>query len=293
MTGSNVVYLKKTDSEPKGTPVTVIMFGEVIKEHRKLKKISQAELAERMHVNRNTIVNWETDKIKPDFETLEVLCAILGITKEELFGFSKEQGISADERRLLQDYRQLSDLGKKIAMKTISGILEEEGNALLEMLRHDFFIMEERLQAYTAGEGDDFSDLTVEPVFVRRTQKNENADFIARVKGHSMEPAYMDGDRVYCKKASSASGGQDVVCSMAAGNIIKRMAPDNQTLFSVNPDPQYKFSKKYADDHLRIEGIVLGKVAESDQPPADQIGLLSECFKDDLRAFNTTHSIDE
>ena len=80
-------------------------------------------------VNRNTIVNWETDKIKPDFETLQALCAILEISKEELFGLSGGQGLSADERKLLQNYRQLSDLGQRIAQKEVFAILEEEGKA--------------------------------------------------------------------------------------------------------------------------------------------------------------------
>ena len=291
MKDSNVIYLQKAKPLPQGTPVTVLMFGDILKQHRKQKQISQTVLAEMLGVNRNTIVNWETDKIKPDFETLQALCAILEISREELFGLNGNQGLSADERKLLQNYRQLSDLGQRIAQKEVFAILEEEGKAQQSMLRRDYFIRGEYQQEYTAGEGDDYGDLKVEPIFVRRTPDSENADFIARVKGHSMEPAYMDGDRVYCKKAACAVSGQDVVCSMASGKIIKRVGQDNRTLFSVNPASEYQFKKKYDDDHLRIEGIVLGKVPASDSPTAEQLELLTELFSEELSAFRAEHKL--
>lgn len=45
---------------------------------RKLNKMTQDELAEKMHVTRQTISNWETGKNQPDIDTLDQLVVIFG-----------------------------------------------------------------------------------------------------------------------------------------------------------------------------------------------------------------------
>lgn len=62
-----------------------------IKSLRKMKKLSQEELAERCNVSRQTINAIENDKYDPSLVLAFALANILGITVDELF-ICKEDG---------------------------------------------------------------------------------------------------------------------------------------------------------------------------------------------------------
>lgn len=67
------------------------MIAENIKHFREEKKMSQAELAERLNVTRQAVSNWECGKTEPDIETLHKIADILEITIEELiYGVKRE-----------------------------------------------------------------------------------------------------------------------------------------------------------------------------------------------------------
>ena len=55
-----------------------------LKKIRTEKKITQDALAEKIHVTRQAISNWENDKTKPDIESLEMLAEVLEVDIEEL-----------------------------------------------------------------------------------------------------------------------------------------------------------------------------------------------------------------
>ena len=56
----------------------------VIKELREKKKITQAQLAEMLHVSDKTISKWETARGLPDIAFLEPLAGALGVSVAEL-----------------------------------------------------------------------------------------------------------------------------------------------------------------------------------------------------------------
>lgn len=71
-----------------------------IKKIRTEKNLTQDALAEKIHVTRQAISNWENDKTKPDIEALEMLAEVLGVEIEELiYGEKKEALISQDKTR--------------------------------------------------------------------------------------------------------------------------------------------------------------------------------------------------
>ncbi|MCL0312563.1 helix-turn-helix domain-containing protein [Apilactobacillus sp. TMW 2.2459] len=45
-------------------------FGDRLRNERKLKNVNQSEVAEYLHVSRNTISNWENERSYPDIESL-------------------------------------------------------------------------------------------------------------------------------------------------------------------------------------------------------------------------------
>jgi len=66
--------------------------GKNIKQLRNVKGITQDQLAEKLHVTRQAVSNWENGKTQPDIETLSALAECFEITVEELiYGTSTPQ----------------------------------------------------------------------------------------------------------------------------------------------------------------------------------------------------------
>ena len=78
-----------------------IKLGERIRELRKIKGISQLELAYDMDMSMNTISGIELGKISPKIETLRKIASKLDVEIGELFNFRP-----AEETELLLSLRQ-------------------------------------------------------------------------------------------------------------------------------------------------------------------------------------------
>ena len=85
------------------------MYGKIIRYYRKLRGLTQAELAARISVSEKTISSWEVDRTEPNMEAVENLSAVLGVSKSELVGEKmKEDQLSANEMAVLTAYRNAS-----------------------------------------------------------------------------------------------------------------------------------------------------------------------------------------
>ena len=102
-TSSNVISIKKKPS---------VRIGAILKEARNKAGLSQKDLADMMEVSRNTVINWEADKNKPDYDTLPELCAMLGISITDLFGVQKNTSLSPLEERLIRNFRLLTPISR-------------------------------------------------------------------------------------------------------------------------------------------------------------------------------------
>lgn len=268
-----------------------IMFGALLKEKRKKARISQKDFAEMMNVTRNTIINWEADKSKPDYSLIPELCSLLGIGLYELFHMQQDEGVgqlSNLEERVVNNIRQLEPSSRRVVDKMISTMVEEELLAKDRALKNTYSLFLNRPGSCAAGVGNFVPDEPPEYVFLRKNHINAKADGIALVDGNSMEPVYHSGDYVYYEETDCADPGEDVIVDTDDGAVIKRV-DDDHTLYSVNPDIPYP--KKNEDNTLVIRGRVLGVVSSSDRPPKDDEAILPELFVDEIREFNEEHGI--
>ena len=55
-------------------------FGEKLKIARKAKKFTQKQLADLVGAKHNSVSDWESDKSKPDMDTVELICGALDLT---------------------------------------------------------------------------------------------------------------------------------------------------------------------------------------------------------------------
>lgn len=68
-------------------------IGKNISKFRKEQEMTQDQLAERLHVTRQAVSNWENGKAQPDVETLGQLAECLGVSVETMiYGKSESQG---------------------------------------------------------------------------------------------------------------------------------------------------------------------------------------------------------
>lgn len=69
--------------------------GTVIRELREKKKMTQADLAERLHVSDKTVSKWETGKGYPDIALLEPIAEVFGVSVTELLSGNTVSNMNA------------------------------------------------------------------------------------------------------------------------------------------------------------------------------------------------------
>ena len=82
------------------------MLGENIKTYRQKKGYTQEEVANRLHVTRQTISKWENGKCMPDYSIIEPLCDALHVTLPELMDGED----AAEDSMRVYDDEQILDL---------------------------------------------------------------------------------------------------------------------------------------------------------------------------------------
>lgn len=104
-----------------------VKIGKFIAECRKNKKLTQAELAEKLNITDRAISKWETGKGMPDSSIMLDLCSELGITVNELLSgevikmdnYNKEM-----ENKLIEMVRQKEESDRRLlALEWVIGIL--------------------------------------------------------------------------------------------------------------------------------------------------------------------------
>lgn len=85
------------------------MYGRIIRYYRKLRGITQAELAELINVSEKTISSWEVDRTEPNMEAVERLSVALEVPKSVLVGEElTPERLSSKEVAILLAYRTAS-----------------------------------------------------------------------------------------------------------------------------------------------------------------------------------------
>ena len=268
---------------------TPLLLGAVLRDARRRQGISQKDLALRLHVTRNTVINWEADKYRPDLELIPQLCELLALSPNALFR-RETTGSGEAETRLLHNFRRLTPMSQRVVDSMVSTLLREEQEARDAALRQSARLFARIPGAVAAGPGSPFMEEKPAPVFLRENSQNRRADAIVRVSGDSMEPVYHSGDWVYFRYANRARSGEDVVCATADGAVLKRV-DDDYTLYSVNPDRP--FGRKTEDDHVTILGIVTGVVSSADTFTGADEDLLRDLFAEDLQCFAARYGGEE
>lgn len=111
-------------------------FGEKLKIARKAKKLTQKQLADLVGAKHNSVSDWESDKSKPDMDTVELICGALDLTPTYLMGTKSDEeygdiiGELMNQPELLDLARCFKDLSKedkKAIMQIVNSLSKNRG----------------------------------------------------------------------------------------------------------------------------------------------------------------------
>ena len=251
----------------------------VIRKYRLQAKLEQGELARLLHVTPAAVGNWERCLSRPDLDTIPILCRELRIPVTELLDLEPELTLTGEDRNLLDLYHSLQPDDQASARFFMEQLEWRARKREHEVIRSSFrrrMLME---QASAAGFGapmEDYADN--EMVYVRSNPASERCTCIIKVNGHSMEPNYPDGSKVYVDEKQEVHFGDDGVFILNGEALIKKMTPEG--LYSYNDDKEtYPTRKVYDTDTFKAVGKVIGRVGDFDIAAGDELLAIEDAFK--------------
>lgn len=97
-------------------------LGEKLFELRKIKNLTQDEVAEKLNVTRQTVSKWETNQSSPDFDKIVPICELFEIGVEELITGKKEEKQEKNEEQEEKKEKVLTKQeAKEKSAKVVSG----------------------------------------------------------------------------------------------------------------------------------------------------------------------------
>lgn len=240
-------------------------FGERLKQVRKEKGITQAQLAQKIGVVKTTITGYERGNRQPDVQKIKELAKALDVTGDYLLDIDLNSSAEADspvtpeEMVRVKKFRVLDVHGQEL----VDVVLDKEYS---RMTAADKTYVEHRNNityincydlAVSAGIGEPLDSDYKTRIEIPTEKVPDDANFCLRVNGDSMEPAYSDGDVVFVQRVDGfVREGEIGIFVLNGEGFIKRWG-GNQ-LISLNP--KYDPIKICEYDDLRCQGRVLGKI---------------------------------
>ena len=249
-------------------------YGALIRDRRTRLELSQAQLAQRLGVQKAYVTHWEAGRSRPDLNLIPSLCKELGISLAAFFNEPATQdSLSPAEQRHMEMYRRVTERDRTILDAVLSKMEEMATTELWDRCRRGFRLIYRNDQHAAACSGLMLeNEVTGEPVFVRDTPVSRRADELVTVSGASMEPDFRSGESVYIEHTPSLSVGETGLFIINGEGFIKQYQGDH--LHSLNP--QYKDIPLSEFDEIRIVGRVLGTVQEGDYPTQQELTVLEE-----------------
>ena len=82
--------------------------------YRKMRKVTQKQLADFLEIGVSTVSGWERGAYTPDIDTLFMICNFLEVTLNDMCGVFKDNDqLSEEESILLNTYRSLNTKGQQ------------------------------------------------------------------------------------------------------------------------------------------------------------------------------------
>jgi len=235
----------------------MLTLGEKIRKYRDQLGLRQQDIADQLGESSGRVIyNWEKGIAKPECSKIPKLCEILHVSADELLGCkTMEEKPTSSEWASIKKYRALDERGKNVVDNVLNTEYEIVCSSIKKkkarILKLDYFTM-----PASAGTGIFLDSDEAEDILVYDSKEAEEADFILRVSGNSMEPTFQDGDYISVRRQDAVDAG-DIGIFVVNGDVfVKELG--NGKLISHNEN--YKPIKITPDDSFYCCGLVLGVV---------------------------------
>ncbi len=252
-----------------------IYIGNKIKEYRKLKGLTQKELAKAVGMGDTTIANYEKGLRTPKKNTLFKLANAFDISIDDLFppieSAKPKQNITKvnfDPRQaiLLSNYNKLNDNRKNKLVQTSEKLLAEEQGKVVDIKeKRADYDARRRINLsvpgkVSAGTGywqeDDYD--TMVSFYADEIPDESEYDTVAIVVGHSMEPKIKNGDFLFIKLKNQVDLNKIGIFQVNGENYVKKLK--GNYLESLNKE--YDDIQLSENDDIRTVGEVVGSYSE-------------------------------
>ena len=248
-----------------------IAYGDLIRDYRKKKGLSQEQLGMVAHVKKNAVSAWEAGRSRPDVAMIPALCKTLEMPMYVFFGLEEEKR----EFLFLERFSRLNANNQHQILKQMETLCEvQEAEArrtrkVIPCYRNDL--------SAAAGPVSYIGENQGEIIYLAEDPLTRLTDEILRVSGNSMEPTFHDGDQVLVQHTSRVREGEIGIFVNEDAGYIKEYHSDG--LYSHNP--AYSVMHFTAEDSVRCVGRVLGVLHP------DQLATEAEikAFQEDLNSL--------
>lgn len=190
-------------------------FGDRLRECRKARGLSQAELGEILGIAQTTIGSYESGNSFPGEKILLRLFDCLDTEPNILFQDFFQKGariLGPTEERLLENYRGLSPVGRETVRTVVDALCHyrdelEASRPQKQPYREIPLYCTPAAAGYTSPVfGEDFECLTV------TDEVPQGAEYAVKIQGDSMTPYIADGSVVYVNRDPLKDGDVGIFC---------------------------------------------------------------------------------
>ncbi len=251
-----------------GEPVeqaSLPIICERIRFYRKNQGMEQKAFAEKISTQANTVNNWEKGRSRPDVSLLPVICDVLGITLQQLFGLeAPADALSERETSLISHYRQLNNGDRYTVDTMVKTMVAVDQARKRQKSRRKVYELPLVDRTLAAGIGDPTEyEGSSSPFYLYDVPWLERADCVFKVNGDSMEPEYHNGDFVLIERIPDAPELKyGEIGAFAVGNELYIKEYQEDGLHSLNA----KYPVMTFDDDTKVYliGRVLSVVDQKD-----------------------------
>jgi phage repressor protein C with HTH and peptisase S24 domain len=206
------------------------------------------------------------------------LCSALRIPLTVFFGVPAERKRKEEEARVLEVFFALEERDRESLLWQMEGLRERREEARRKAapvpLPKTVTVFASELGA-AAGFGAALGEAQGEQMVLLADRDTERADEVITVCGCSMEPTFLDGERVLVQHTKELREGEIGIFLVDNEGFIKEYRKDG--LHSHNPE--YRTMTFREGQTVRCIGRVIGKLKKEQIPTGDQMRMIEEAAR--------------
>lgn len=204
------------------------MFSDIFKQLIQNKGVTVYQISKDTGISESLMSHWKSGRQLPKYDSLKILADYFNVSGDFLLGRTDE-------------------MPKQVEKQESQVVKEPTKSRIIPLY----------MTGASAGTGNWLSDdMPVEWMTIPKTSLTEQADFMLKVRGDSMQPKFFDNDVLLIKKSPSILEGEIGIFILNGDSYVKQMGKGE--LISLNP--AYKPIKLAEYDDIRCAGKVIGTV---------------------------------